>query len=325
MDESRIADPSSALRRSDRSLPTRLSRAVSVVLHPLVMPLYVILLLVAGPTQLSYFPASVKFYLLWVTVLYTAVIPLLSVGLLRSVGRISSLAIDDRRERILPLAIGIVCYLLCAATVARIPSAMIVRKFMLAGACCELFCLAVTFYWKISLHLAAQGAAAALLVLLTFGNAGNLTGALAVAVLAALAAFGIGNMSQVNSIVGSINNAVDAFIPAAAAERGMLNLILGIVLAVLVGIILFGGIKRIGAVAEKLVPAMALLYIVFGVTVIVVHANNIIPAFGKIFSTAFNPQAIGGATAGIVLKGSSPLGVLQRSRPRLRCNRTLCG
>ena len=158
MDESRIADPSSALRRSDRSLPTRLSRAVSVVLHPLVMPLYVILLLVAGPTQLSYF---------------------------RSVGRISSLAIDDRRERILPLAIGIVCYLLCAATVARIPSAMIVRKFMLAGACCELFCLAVTFYWKISLHLAAQGAAAALLVLLTFGNAGNLTGALAVAVLAA--------------------------------------------------------------------------------------------------------------------------------------------
>ena len=121
-------------------------------------------------------------------------------------------------------------------------------------------------------------------------------------IFAAIAAFGIGNMSQVNSIVGSINNAVDAFIPAAAAERGMLNLILGIVLAVLVGIILFGGIKRIGAVAEKLVPAMALLYIVFGVTVIVVHANNIIPAFGKIFSTAFNPQAIGGAAAGIVLK-----------------------
>ena len=97
-------------------------------------------------------------------------------------------------------------------------------------------------------------------------------------IFAAIAAFGIGNMSQVNSIVGSINNAVDAFIPSAAAERGMLNLILGIVLAVLVGIILFGGIKRIGAVAEKLVPAMALLYIVFGITVIVVHANNIIPA-----------------------------------------------
>ena len=121
-------------------------------------------------------------------------------------------------------------------------------------------------------------------------------------IFASFAAFGIGNMSQVNSIVGSINNAVDAFIPSAAAERGTLNLILGIVLAVLVGVILFGGIKRIGAVAEKLVPTMALLYIVFGITVIVVHAGNIIPAVGKIFATAFNPQAIGGAAAGIVLK-----------------------
>ena len=185
MDEFRLADSSSALRRTDRSVPTRLSKALSVVLHPLFVPFYVMLLLVAGPTQLSYFPTSVKFYLLWVTALYTAVIPLLSVGLLRSMGRITSLAIDDRRERILPLVIGIVCYLLCAATVARIPSAMSVRKFMLAGACCELFCLAVTLYWKISLHLATQGAVAAFLILLTFGNAGNLTGALAVAVLCA--------------------------------------------------------------------------------------------------------------------------------------------
>ena len=185
MDELQSADPSSELRRTDGSLPTRLSKAVSMVLHPLVVPLYVMLLLLAGPTQLSYYPTSVKFYLLWVTVLYTAVIPLLSVGLLRSMGRISSFEIDERRERILPLVIGIVCYLLCAATVARIPSAMIVRKFMLAGACCELFCLAVTLYWKISLHLATQGAVAALLVLLTFGNAGTRTGALAVAVLGA--------------------------------------------------------------------------------------------------------------------------------------------
>ena len=121
-------------------------------------------------------------------------------------------------------------------------------------------------------------------------------------IFAALAAFGIGNMSQVNSIVGSINNAIDAFIPAAAADRSTLNLIFGIVLAVLVGVILFGGIKRIGAVAEKLVPTMALFYIIFGLTVIVVHYQNILPAFGKIFSTAFNPSAIGGAAAGIVLK-----------------------
>lgn len=184
MDELQPADPS-PLRRSDGTLPTRLSKALSVLLHPLAVPLYLMLLLVAGPTQLAYYPLSVKFYLLWVTALYTAVIPLLSVGLLRSMGRISSFTIDRRSERILPLVIGIICYLLCSVAVGQIPSAMIVRKFMLAGACCQLFCLAVTFYWKISLHLAVQGAVAAFLVLLTFGNAGNLTVALAVAVLCA--------------------------------------------------------------------------------------------------------------------------------------------
>ena len=121
-------------------------------------------------------------------------------------------------------------------------------------------------------------------------------------VFASIASFGIGNMSQVNSIVGSLNNAVDAFIPAAEGERGLLNLIFGIVIAVLIAVILFGGIKRIGAVAEKLVPSMALLYIIFGLIVIVAHASNILPAFSKIFRTAFTPAALGGATAGIVLK-----------------------
>lgn len=123
----------------------------------------------------------------------------------------------------------------------------------------------------------------------------------AFSVLAALAAFGIGNMSQANSIVGSVTDAVCAVNPDFGGQAA-LRWGLGIGLALLTALVLFGGIKRIGAVAEKLVPAMALLYIVFGVTVIVVHANNIIPAFGKIFSTAFNPQAIGGAAAGIVLK-----------------------
>lgn len=121
-------------------------------------------------------------------------------------------------------------------------------------------------------------------------------------VFAAIAAFGIGNMSQVNSIVGSLNDAIDAFVPAAENERNLLNLIFGLVLAGLVGLILFGGIKRIGAVAEKLVPVMSILYVVFALIVVFGHAKNIGPAFGKIFSTAFTPGAIGGAASGIVLK-----------------------
>ena len=121
-------------------------------------------------------------------------------------------------------------------------------------------------------------------------------------VFAALASFGIGNMSQVNSIVGSLNDAIDAFDPAAAGERGVLNLIFGLILAGLVALILFGGIKRIGAVAEKLIPAMSILYILFSLIVIFGHAGDITSAFGKIFSSAFNPKAIGGAATGIALR-----------------------
>ena len=121
-------------------------------------------------------------------------------------------------------------------------------------------------------------------------------------VFAALASFGIGNMSQVNSIVGSLNDAIDAFDPAAAGERGVLNLIFGLILAGLVALILFGGIKRIGAVAEKLIPAMSILYILFSLTVIFGHAGDIGSAFGKISSSAFNPKAIGGAATGIALR-----------------------
>ena len=100
-------------------------------------------------------------------------------------------------------------------------------------------------------------------------------------VFAAIASFGIGNMSQVNSIVGSLNDAIDAFIPAAEGERKLLNFVFGVAIAALIGVILFGGIKRIGAVAEKLVPVMSVLYIIFALVVIFGHAGNIGPAFGK--------------------------------------------
>ena len=89
-------------------------------------------------------------------------------------------------------------------------------------------------------------------------------------VFAAIASFGIGNMSQVNSIVGSLNDAIDAFIPAAEGERKLLNFVFGVAIAALIGVILFGGIKRIGAVAEKLVPVMSVLYIIFALIVWVV-------------------------------------------------------
>jgi len=122
------------------------------------------------------------------------------------------------------------------------------------------------------------------------------------AILAAVASFGIGNLSQANSILSAIGAAFVAFNPAAAANLKTIYLICGIIMAILIAVILIGGIKRIASVTEKLIPFMALLYIIFAVIVICAHAGNIIPSFGKIFQTCFTPQALFGASTGIILK-----------------------
>lgn len=122
------------------------------------------------------------------------------------------------------------------------------------------------------------------------------------AIFATLASFGIGNMSQVNSITGSVIGAFSAFTTVSTGMELTLKWIIGILLAVLVAVILLGGIKRIGAVTEKLIPFMSIFYILFTLIVIGAHIGSIPDAFAKIFSTAFTPQAMFGATTGIVLK-----------------------
>ena len=162
----------------------KISTGISWVLHPFLLPIYMMALLLTM-TTFSHYSPNVKFYLLWVVALYAVIIPVLSLGVLRSLGRISDYRVDDRRERMLPLLIGALCYILCAVTVAKIPSAVFLRKFMLAAACCELLCLGVSFYWKISLHLTGMGAVVALLVVMNVVGVGNMMVPLVAAVLCA--------------------------------------------------------------------------------------------------------------------------------------------
>lgn len=122
------------------------------------------------------------------------------------------------------------------------------------------------------------------------------------ALFAVLASFGIGNLSQVNSITGAVNSAFSAFIPSFSKYNGTISLVVGIVLAVLTAIVLFGGIKRIGKVTEMLVPFMSAFYIIFSLIIIVFNISNIGNAFKLIFTAAFTPKAVLGAASGIALK-----------------------
>ena len=163
---------------------TKLSTGISWVLHPFLLPLYMMAVMLTM-TTFAHYPSGVKFYLLWVVALYAIIIPVLALGVLRSLGRISNYRIDDRRERLLPLLIGAVCYVLCAITIAKVPSAAFLRKFMIAAACCEVLCLVVSLRWKISLHLTGMGAAVALLVVMNVVGVGNMLLPLMVAILCA--------------------------------------------------------------------------------------------------------------------------------------------
>ena len=135
-------------------------------------------------------------------------------------------------------------------------------------------------------------------------------------VLAALAAFGIGNATQVQSIADAVNNAIDSFTPNAAAtfpffggDVRVSTFIVGVIVALIVALVLFGGIKRIGQVTEKLVPFMAVLYIVAALFVILANFSQLGKVFSMIFRGAFNADAALGGTFGITVLTSMKKGV----------------
>jgi AGCS family alanine or glycine:cation symporter len=102
-----------------------------------------------------------------------------------------------------------------------------------------------------------------------------------------LSSFGSGSMPQINSITDSV-----------LATFGIQRIITGAVMAVLLAFVIIGGIKRIAKVTEKLVPSMALIYIIGALAVIITNYQNIIPSFGAIFSNIFSGQAAVGGFLG---------------------------
>lgn len=119
------------------------------------------------------------------------------------------------------------------------------------------------------------------------------------ALLAGFASFGIGNMTQINTIATSIGSIFTAFDPGfGEGKLKILYIVVGVVFAGLTALVLFGGLQRIGGVTEKLVPAMAIVYIVTALGVIVTNYRNIGPTFAHIFECAFNPSAVGGGLVG---------------------------
>lgn len=117
------------------------------------------------------------------------------------------------------------------------------------------------------------------------------------AIFCVLASFGIGNMTQVHEIASSLQDTFS--IPPLAT---------GIIIAVVAALVILGGIKAIGNVAEKIVPFMACAYILGTIIVLILNFKSIPSVFGAIFSNAFGLRPIAGATVGMMIKQAMTMG-----------------
>ena len=114
--------------------------------------------------------------------------------------------------------------------------------------------------------------------------------AMTFAILGGVASFGIGNIAQSTEVASAMVNLFGLSRPVA-----------GVILAVLVGVVLIGGVKRIGSVTSYLVPVMSVFYILAGLLVLILRVTQIPAAFGLIFKSAFSFKAVGGGVFGYAI------------------------
>ena len=118
------------------------------------------------------------------------------------------------------------------------------------------------------------------------------------AVMCVLCSFGIGNLVQSNAAGEALNRAFS--IPAGVS---------GVLLAAVTAVVIFGGARRIYSFTSRIIPVMSLFYIAFALIVIIARNNEILPAFGRIFSEAWSFQAVGGGAAGYAISRALRFGL----------------
>lgn len=108
--------------------------------------------------------------------------------------------------------------------------------------------------------------------------------------------FGGGNAFQANQATAQLAQIL-------GLEGGAIRTVIGLVMAILVAVVIIGGIKRIAKVTSKLVPFMAVIYIIASIVIIIIHFPEVPAAFGKIISGAFTPEAGIGGALGVIIMG----------------------
>lgn len=152
-----------------------------MILHPVLMPVYVITILLWQGLVRPYSTAREKIFFAAVVIANTVIVPVICILLSNRLPLREN--INSRlRERILPMSVMIICYVACLLMIREMAFVFIVRKMLTVGIACLLFGLAATPFFRVSLYMAASGAAVAFIAVMVASGATNLVPVLCVAI-----------------------------------------------------------------------------------------------------------------------------------------------
>ncbi|MGD0341270.1 MAG: hypothetical protein ABSA76_06155 [Bacteroidales bacterium] len=158
-----------------QSQGTVLAKIVSVVFHPLIMPLYGILIIFAAPTLFGFIPFEVKKLLFLIVLIDNVCLPLSLIAYLHYRKLITSYVIDNRNERVLPLILTTFFYYVTVYIFLRFRIPVFIKTFMLAAAIISTAVMVINLWFMISIHTAGAGALLALVLVLSFRMQAPLT------------------------------------------------------------------------------------------------------------------------------------------------------
>jgi hypothetical protein len=151
-----------------RELSDKVAKIISVVFSPLLIPVYGMMIIFSAPTLYGYLPFDVKKLLLLIILVNNVLLPvsLLPFFIYRKI--ISSWAIEKRSERIIPLVIATILYMVTSYIIYRFPVPLFLKSYIITVFFLSLVVTVINFLWKISIHSAGSGALTALVFILSY-------------------------------------------------------------------------------------------------------------------------------------------------------------
>lgn len=142
----------------------QLAKIISIIFHPMLMPLLGIIFIFYSGSYISFLPGNVKRIIILVIAANTLLLPLMMMPLFIQFGIVKSLAMESNRERLLPLAFTLIPYILSVYFFAKLPIPVVITVFMLGASLVIASCLIITYWWKISIHMVGIGGIAGFII-----------------------------------------------------------------------------------------------------------------------------------------------------------------